>query len=345
MVVSGLDEQMSSNNQWSEIELNIYGFKINLRTALASFAIRQEFAYFRSFNQFADLIIEQFPLKQSPQTNKGLKIGKSRMCTVFQTSWKERSYVYQQSSGSIIAMAKFNSQNKKINIYTDNEDLFFEITFMMILSLSGEFLEKNKIMRLHALSFTKNEKTFCLWGKRKAGKSSLAQKLIDQDSIKFFSDEVSLYDLNSQKILPFPIRIALENPPDTSTQLLNLRVPRREYLDQKYMCDVPENRVSTPAHLNQFILLEERKYKNNISTLNLKEKTVFLFHLLLGTGLIQMWEYLVRPDNLFSLAQILCFRFQLYLHLQKKEFVVWKRAFDFSENWIFFQKHLLERPK
>lgn len=343
--MSGLDEQMASRTEWSEIGLNIYGLKINLRTSLAYSAIRQEFAYFESKNQFHDLLIEHFPLHQAPRTNKGLRIGKSRMCTVFQTKWSERTYVYQQTSGAIIAIAKFESKQKKIQVYTDNEDLFFEITYMMVLSLSGEFLEKNKIMRLHALSFTKNQKTFCLWGKRKAGKSTLAQALIDQDSVCFFSDEISLYDLSTEKILPFPIRIALENPPHATTQLMNLRVPKRQYLDQKFMCDVPENRISKSSLLNQFIILDERKDKNQIYSPKLQEKILFLVHLLFGTGLIQMWEYLVRPDNLLELAKIFFYRFLLYLHLRNKNFIIWKRALNFSENWQFFQNHVLEGPK
>ena len=342
MILSRLDDQMASDNAWSEIELNIYGFKINLRTALACFAIRQEFLYFKSHNPSHDLLIEQFPLHQAPNVNNGFKIGKSRMCTVFQNSWYERTYIYRKISGSILAIAKFQSNLKKIQIYTDNEDLFFEVTFMMILSLCGEFLEKNKIMRLHALSFTRNKKTFCLWGKRKAGKSTLAQQLIDQDSISFFSDEVSLYDLKTEKILAFPIRIALEQQPDSNTQLINFRAPKREYLDKKFMYDVPENRISNPSPLNHFILLEEKKYTNKISPLTFKEKIYFLIHLLLGTGLIQMWEYLIRPDNVWTVLKILFFRLQLYLHLRRKDFVIWKRAFSFSENWTFFQKNILE---
>jgi hypothetical protein len=284
--MSGLDERMASKTEWSDIGLNIYGFKINLRTSLAHFAIRQDFSFFESTNHRCDLFIEQFPLHQAPKTNKGVQLGKSRMCTVFQTNWRERTYLYLTTSGSVSAIAKFESKTNKIQIYTDNEDLFFEISYMMILSLSGEFLEKKRIMRLHALSFAKNQKTFCLWGKRKAGKSTLAQTLVDQDSVHFFSDEISLYDMNSEKILPFPIRIGLEQAPQPGTQLINLRFPKREYLDQKFMYDIPPDRISRPSPLNQFVVLEDRKNKNQVCRPTFKERIFFLSHLLLGTGLI-----------------------------------------------------------
>ena len=67
------------------------------------------------------------------------------------------------------------------------------------------------MMRLHAVSFSYNEKSFVFIGRQKVGKSTIAEYFINEPGYQFFSDEITILNLNDMKIYPFPVPIKTVN--------------------------------------------------------------------------------------------------------------------------------------
>lgn len=109
----------------------------------------------------------------------------------------------------------FNKDKKLADIFSLEEDLLYEISYLLLHSQVGEFLDLKGFHRIHACSFSYNKEIFICILPQGGGKSTLLMNLLKNDNIKLLSDDTPVIDRKGN-IYPFPIRIGVCNDYDIS---------------------------------------------------------------------------------------------------------------------------------
>lgn len=336
--------------------LNFYGYNVfitDMSTESIIPRINQDFSYFLQSTNENDALSRESCLFIKINCDdtlvfSGISLGKTKLCKIKQATLKKRVFSYSASEDvQALALLIDDIKSKTFVLQTKNSDLAFEIAYLLILSSVGENLEARGLMRLHACSFLFNNKSFCFWGHRRAGKSTLTLSLMKLDDISIFSDENTLFDLNTNQILPFPTRMSVDI--DTFHALLDpsskvsFRQNKRFFLDDKLLVNIPNHKCAQPNALGFFYILDSRNGTNNTAGLNLKTAVLLFINIVFGVGIIQITEFFLRPTNLPILIKIFINRIRLFLKILRVRPQVWTREASLNENISYCANSILKR--
>jgi hypothetical protein len=336
--------------------LLIHGYSITINSEQLKEArsrIENDFRAFRAPPpETPQLTIVARPLSAAP-ARRGLPLWQTRMCQVRQVSFKERLCLYTlPGSQKIDALLRHRDckTHKEVELFCDNEVLFCEIVYMLILSSCGEAWDQKGLMRMHAAVVSLKNKPFVFWGPRGAGKSTLTAHLLANPEIQFFSDEHGLLNIETEMLIPFPLRMALDPnhiPTQSTEKTFDLKrqmaqATQRFFLDHKAMTEISLERHAKTLPFQNFIVLGVRK-KNNVNHLTPLSPWVNLalfFNILLGIGLIQMSEFLLRPTSIPMIVRISINRLRLLRLIVKAKPLLWHRSQSLRDNLAFCDQML-----
>jgi hypothetical protein len=182
-------------------------------------------------------------------------------------------------------------------------DLIYEASYLALLSSIGEALDLRGFHRLHAVGFEINGQAVVMAADSGLGKSATAALLLQNRLAKIFSDEMPL--ISDGKIYPFPIRMALHRTVAQSLgiDLSTARDFKRKIYPTKALLEIDPKAVAPAAPLSRFYFGVSGK-TSSARSMSLGEKLRFIVTVVMGLGLPQMAEHMLRANNLFSLAQI-----------------------------------------
>lgn len=302
----------------SQLALNIYGYSVLIESdlyACENLKASIDFEHFREnqSNSTKHLKISLHDLKNHQTT--GFFIGRTKMCRVRQKSFSHRELEYIQN-GKTLAIVNDDTSGKirNLSVKAVNLDVIDDILYFFLNSSAGEYLEYNGIMRLHALSYKVGNQTALVHGAPGYGKSTLALALIKNPQIKIFSDEITIFNLTTKLLQPYPMRIASVENLSSETGSQNIKFTY--FFNKKSLVPIEKSKISSPAALNSLYQLLSLGKKSSCKTkCTLIQKIKLSFEILLGTGLIQMWEYLLRLNNLHIICGILFNRLKLVCYI------------------------------
>jgi len=204
-------------------------------------------------------------------------------------------------------------QRSKLNWYfeisgTDQLEIY-ESAYITMLSSVGEALDLVGYHRIHALGIHYADRKILMIAPSGGGKSTLAAKLMSHPSIKIYSDEMPL--LKDGVIYPFPIRIALF--PEVACKLYsnpeNLRTFKRKLYREKLLVPITEDKIAAPGKLQIVcISYKIKKFPSQILPRSLIIYTELFKSLVLGLGLCQIAEFMLRGDNIIFILRIMISR-------------------------------------
>lgn len=302
----------------SQLVLNIYGYLVLIQSDLftcENLKAAKDFQHFREIKSYSEyhLRVSLRPLK-SLKTS-GFYIGKTKMCRVRQKSFNRRELEYIHNNQTMAIVDDLTAaKTRQLDIKALNIDVIDDILYFFLNSSAGEHLEYNGMMRLHALSFTVSDKAILVHGSPGYGKSTLALELIKNPQVKIFSDEITILNLNTYFLYPYPMRIAsVEN---LSLQSGSQSIKFTYFFNKKSLVTVEPSKVATPTRLNYlYKILNLNKNYPLKSEIRVLQKIKLSLEIFLGAGLIQMWEYLLRLNNLHVIVRILINRIKLICYL------------------------------
>jgi hypothetical protein len=114
------------------------------------------------------------------------------------------------------------------------------------------------------------------------------------------------------------------------------RQPKRELLDQKYFFDLEPHLKAPPRSADHFYILGAFSGEGALVKAGLFAKALIFGQILLGIGLIQMTEYMVRPKSLFRLLVIFKNRLYLCFLVSRMSPILWSRTPELEGNRNFF---------
>jgi hypothetical protein len=293
--------------------LAIYGIEVEIQSSSPATEpvlenLARDFEYFRATEpSFPESSFDEPRIRMElsgqafdPQSQKtGPRVFKTRMCKVY--GWgATRSCDYGQG---VWVRAQNSSSSRSFVVYGTQQDLVYEAAYVALLSAIGEALDTRGYHRLHAVGVQIGGVSAAFAAQSGQGKSALALLLSQDRSVQLFSDEMPL--IHQGKILPFPIRMALR--PEVAQALgfdpSVARAFKRKIYPTKALFEISRESVAQATTLDRLFLAESgsRPFFRPSSWI---EKTRFLFTFVLGLGLPQMAEHMLRAGNLWGLATI-----------------------------------------
>lgn len=189
----------------------------------------------------------------------------------------------------------FNKSKKIADIYSLDDDLLYEISYLLLHSQVGEMLDLKGFHRIHACSFSYNKEIFVCILPQGGGKSTLLINLLKNDNIKLLSDDTPIIDRKGN-IYPFPIRIGVCNNCDISYIPNNfITIFNRRKFGQKKLIsyDFFKDRIEK-TNLSINIIAGKRLYSDTPKITSINKFYIFkeLFKsCIIGYGLPQVIEY------------------------------------------------------
>lgn len=292
----------------NSIYFNIYGFGIKISSfdfSLEALKVNQDFGYFKTKPEQKSLL--EISIKNLTVTTlSGIIIGKTGMCDVRQLSLNRRQLVFRHNQGILALVDDFSSgKGRRIDLSAANESVIDDVLYFLVNACAGEFLDSAGLVRIHALTFSCNDRAGLVFGFPGAGKSTVAVELLKIDGVRIYSDEISVFDIKNKLLLPYPIRIAVtEKPKHSSTD-----TKFTYFFNTKYLISLETSKIAKSGPLTNLYFLDKTR----------RPAIFYFLSIVLGLGLIQMWEYLLRLNNPSTLIRIFGNRIKLCMYLKKFE--------------------------
>ncbi|MEQ1875987.1 MAG: hypothetical protein ABL958_05030 [Bdellovibrionia bacterium] len=210
-------------------------------------------------------------------------------------------------------------------IYSRDLDRMFEVALVALLSASGEALDQKGFHRVHAAGFVYRDRAHLLLLPEGRGKSSMSLLLMKNPEVRFFSDECPL--LKDGMVYPFPLRFAVK--PEVAT-LLGLkhaaqRIFRRKDFPNKVLFPVAPRRVADPMRVETILLGRDGERPAFEEAGKMKTVDGLFRNMVVGLGLAQMREFMIRRGNAGSLFKIATSRLHEAIEVSRHS-----RAFTFT---------------
>lgn len=197
-------------------------------------------------------------------------------------------------------LAIYDGQKSICDIYSAHYDLLYEASYMAILSLVNEKLEKRRIHRVHALGLATGGKAILVLLEMGGGKTTLALSLLSSsEKIRLISEDSPLIDPKG-RILPFPIRIGVrpgEVPPEVPQE--HTRCFKREEFGPKTLIDIDyfKNKICKEPCLPKMIVIGKRvlgRLPEIRPVIKYEAVKEFVKNSVIGLGLYQGIEYILQ---------------------------------------------------
>jgi len=304
-----------------KVFFDFYGIRLTFNSEDEELAthIERDFRYFIS-QEHRDIHITITAIKQTPPYDKIPEL-KGRVFSPLSVCYDDKDTRYIDYNGRALAVYDYHEESGQL--YSLEADLLHEIAYLMILSRSGELLDKRGIHRIHALGISIDGRGLLCLLPTAGGKTTLALELLKHPEVTLLSDDTPLISREGQ-LLPFPLRmgvergISLDIPERYTREFRRREYPAKTLIDIDYFKD--KIAKTSPAH---FILIGEREFsmKPRLQTMN-KAKAVpaFIWTAIVGVGLPQLVEYFVRltAGDIFSKIKIVLSRALACLRIMRR---------------------------
>ena len=205
---------------------------------------------------------------------------------------------YNDYHGKLLSIYDY-TKGKGILWSIDIEKLH-EITYLLILSLTGKKLDLLGFHKVHAMGIVYRD--VCLIGMMDSGvgKSTLLGELLVDPEVHLLSDDTPLVDKQG-RFLPFPLRLGLEDIPKDlliKNPQKNLYHLKREFFGLKTLICIDGLKNSVASTYKKLMIFEGRRIKGEECLIQRQNRMRFLYslskHMIIGIGLPIIFEYFWR---------------------------------------------------
>lgn len=220
------------------------------------------------------------------------------LCDVYQ---RGRYRICRYSPLHQVVIRKHRGQIK-ISVQAQPDELTDEILYLLVLSFSGELLDRQGWHRLHCAGITENSIASIYPRASLYGKSNYILNCLENTQVQILGDENVL--TNGFQVLPFASPVHLKSDRREKTASLYYLDRRSKKLwGERFLFQIPADRVGPPT--DSFYLY----FKTTVQLF------WFCIEFPLGLGVVQMREFMIRPDNFLQLPFIFFSRFKTLLFL------------------------------
>jgi hypothetical protein len=232
-------------------------------------------------------------------TKGGWPSFKNRMALV--RGWgRKRFYDF----GLVNAVCNETKGRRFFQFYGADQTAMTEAAYTTILSAVGETLDKRGFHRVHGLGVQFEKTNALVLLPTGGGKSAMALLLLQTAGFRLYSDESPL--LKGGKIMPFPVRIAIR--PEVARILApglpEERIFQRKLFAPKALFEVNAENVATAATLKSLMIGRRSSTARIFRVSRWRACLPLFFSMVVGLGIAQMAEHVLRPTNLTGILGI-----------------------------------------
>lgn len=198
------------------------------------------------------------------------------------------------------ALTIWDSSEKKVQIFSEDETRLFELAFLAIHSVLGQALDQDGLCRIHALAVSINDVNALVMLPSKGGKSTLLQHLLENPEVKIISDDMPLVDYQGN-VHPFPSKISLGEVPTTGVlSTLTWHEFKRHHYPPKWTASLSQlkDRLDSNSATHKNLVIVGYRLSSGQSILSEVPKWKMIMpmmeHMIMGFGLPQILEMFLR---------------------------------------------------
>ena len=277
----------------TSVSFDFYGLNLELRSEDSNVveSTKRDFSYFKAAPGTPQVSIEVFAEKPDFASLPDLKAS---IYTLDYICYHTKEEVFTDYHGH--GLRVFNCRQGNYRIISESADLRYEISYLTILAVVGQYLDSKHIHRVHALGISRNGKAILILLPEKGGKTTLALRLLRSGQVKLLSEDSPLITRHGE-VLPFPLRLGIlpGGEGDIPRKYLHpvnyMRVGTKLLVDVEYYAD----KISPPCQPG-IILLGERCLGCGARIEpagRLSASKGFIKNAVIGLGLHQGMEYLL----------------------------------------------------
>jgi hypothetical protein len=211
------------------------------------------------------------------------------------------------------ALAIYDFAREEGEVWSENADLLYEITYLLCLSRIGEIHDLRGMHRIHALGIAVGEKGALILLPESGGKSTLCMEMLRRPEVRILSDDTPL--VSRGKLYAFPTRIGIRGGKSGGIDPRYLRTMRRRNREPKTLLDVAYFQDRIAAEINPDVVIVGARRNGNDSWIEpisaTKALPALMANLVVGLGLPQVVEFFLRGGSSEALRKFSIVRFRL----------------------------------
>jgi hypothetical protein len=199
------------------------------------------------------------------------------------------------------ALVRFDYRTETAQMYSSEPEFLYEKLYLLLLSRTGEILDRKGIHRVHGLGITVNQRAALFLMPSGGGKSTLALSLLKEPDVLMISEDTPLLDSHGT-LFPFPLRLGVSRdqlPPNVPTE--QVREFHRERWGTKYLLHIDYFREKIQSSPTPAAYLFSGKWINSNSPKIERIGRLSMFMTLMrdcvfGMGLPQVVEFFLTSN-------------------------------------------------
>lgn len=257
--------------------------------------IKRDFSYFNSGKEGGEIRID---IKLMPPRYEGLPELPAQFITPRNVCYKDNTRTLIDYSGK--ALCIHDRKEKTCTIQGADFDLVREICYLFILSVTGQYFDKQGLHRIHALGVSRGGNAALLILPSGGGKSTMALHLLSRPGFKLLSDDSPLVD-RFGNILGFPLRVGIPPDQEGSIDPIFIRTLNRMEFDPKTVIDIEAFRERLAGNAFPSLLLVGQRNLGPVSRMEplskLRAFKSLINNMIVGLGLYQGLEFLLERGS------------------------------------------------
>ncbi|MBX9766759.1 MAG: hypothetical protein K2X47_05760 [Bdellovibrionales bacterium] len=232
--------------------------------------------------------------------------------------------------GSVSVIAKERGGVRHIVATAPSAESLFESAWATLLSILGEDGDREGFHRVHALGVQVRGAGAVLFAKGGVGKSTFCQMVLQRTALKIYGDEVPLLNHHG-KIFVQALPMALAPGPGESKEDSRFL---KAFFGQKNLTPLPQTRSAQTANVERLIWMRSSKVASLTRVPRWKIAAPLFRHLVIGEGVPQMAEFVLRVRNVPWLVLIFFGRVLAWgKSLKQSQAWILNLSFDPEEGW------------
>lgn len=280
------------------MHIDLYGLTLKCKTDSDSLACQlvRPFKYFLKEGGGANVTIE---IKETDPPYDNFPDLKASFSTPRNIIYKgERSKIIDYFGKGVVVE---DHDRSLYTFYSRDRNFLQEAFYLLVISLFGQYCDRNGFLRIHALALAYNDTAILLPVPPGGGKSTMAMALLQEKDFKLISDDEPILD-KSGHIRPFPLRIGTLDAQIIRSipEKFVYKIDRMEFGVKYFIdCEYWQDKLETRS-LKQSILFVSKRVLNGKPEVKKASKRIIMAALLrdavVGVGLYQGLEFIFRSS-------------------------------------------------
>jgi hypothetical protein len=210
---------------------------------------------------------------------------------------------------------------REYRLYGREKNFLLEVFYLLILSLFGQFCDRNGMLRIHALAFSYQNKAILLTMPQGGGKSTMTLAMLQEERVRYISDDEPVFS-RSGHILPFPRPLGISDkgviksfPKEYVYQIDRMEFGIKYFIENDYWKGGLETKP-----LNDIFLLSGRRILSGTPSIEKCSRKEVLSTLIrdavIGIGLYQGLEFIINRSTWEVLSKMTTFFKRFFLALK-----------------------------